>query len=243
MSTYAVALDCPHTTMPDVLWRVITSERETSGRWAPSAMLHDDVLQQHRLWVPRLDAWTLDTLRLVLHELAAFLPAHDPTEAEVVIEAARRRQRGRRRPGDSSRQPLLIEHVSIAVEARGWRAGVWTDENARDEDQRQPGDLRPPPSAGEWSEPMAAALLDLASKSPLSLAAVGIEHSYRLSLPSRRDVVSGDFDASDVDSELVDHAAKALRALVASTQPHHMARSLAAFRRALDLVSDEERDA
>ena len=37
------------------------------------------------LWVPRLETWTRDTVRRVLHELAAYLPPHD--DAHVTIRA------------------------------------------------------------------------------------------------------------------------------------------------------------
>ena len=98
MSTYAVAMDCPHATVPDVLWSVMVFDEVNGGAFHPE-------VRGHNLWVPELDTWTLDTVRMVLHELAAYLPAHET--ATVTIEAkahrAAGRPRGRGRAGPPSR--------------------------------------------------------------------------------------------------------------------------------------------
>jgi hypothetical protein len=82
-------------TMPDVLWRVVVSDQTQNGE---IVNLESDG-KQPLLWVPRLDTWTLDTLRMVLHELAAFLPANEPEDAKVVIVASPQKRRGRARAG------------------------------------------------------------------------------------------------------------------------------------------------
>jgi hypothetical protein len=179
MSTYALSMDCPHATTPDVLWNV---------------MVFDDVAKtgaehpHHQLWVPALDTWTLDTLRMVLHELAAYLPAHDT--ARVSIKARTGRAPGGQRPG---RQRVEFKHkeTEISVSARGWTATVWTWRNeATDTEGRCFGQ-----TAG-WSEPMQAVLLDLAARSPFPLDPVRIvdcadPDDLQLKYAARRDVLSG----------------------------------------------------
>jgi len=178
MSTYALSMDCPHATTPDVLWNV---------------MVFDDVAKtgaehpHHQLWVPALDTWTLDTLRMVLHELAAYLPAHDTATATITAKTGR--APGRQRKG----QPLAFKHTetAIAVSARGWTARVWTWRNeATDTEGRCLGQ-----TAG-WSAPMQAVLLDLAARSPFPLDSVRIvdcadPYDLQLKYPARRDVISG----------------------------------------------------
>jgi hypothetical protein len=180
MSTYALSMDCPHATTPAVLWRV---------------MVFDDVAKTgaempgHTLWAPELDTWTLDTLRMVLHELAAYLPAHDT--ATVTIKARTSRAPGRARK-DGTPRPPIFKHEAISVSARGWTAMVWTWRNeVTDKDGKYLG--RGP---GEWSEPMQAVLLDLAAKSPFPLDPVRIvacadPYDSQLRYPARRDVVRG----------------------------------------------------
>jgi hypothetical protein len=151
---WSARMDCPHATAPGVRWRV-TVLGEPSG-----IMSNESGLQGHALWVPTLNTWTLDTLRMVLHELSAFLPAHE--HAMVAIEA-KQIQRG---PRSRMPRPPKVDHVSLSVSARGWTALVYTWINERRTTPPTPA----VESEGEWSEPMAAALLDLARKSPLPLS-------------------------------------------------------------------------
>ncbi len=149
VNRWAVRLNCPHATRPEVLWRVLVTG-QTAAATEESG---------HVLWVPTLDTWTLETLRMVLHELSAFLPPHD--EATVIIKARRRRAGGR--PPRVPR-PAQVEQAVFTVSARGWTAHVWTWIDEKDRARVA--------SAGEWSEPMAAALLELATRSPFPLASV-----------------------------------------------------------------------
>lgn len=181
MSTYAVSMDCPHATVPDVLWRVLVfDDIAKTGAETPAP----------NLWVPDLSTWTLDTLRMVLHELAAYLPAHE--HADVTIHAKTRRQSGRARKDGAPRPARCDDQVQLTVSARGWSATVWAWRNEiADTDGQYLG--RGP---GEWSAPMQAVLLDLAAKSPFPLQTVRVVNCadpYELHLiyPARRDVIRG----------------------------------------------------
>ena len=86
MSTYAVSMDCPRATSPVVLWNVLVfDDVAKTGAENP----------RHQLLVPELDTWTLDTLRMVLHELAAYLPAHDSATVTVTAKLVRAPGRAR----------------------------------------------------------------------------------------------------------------------------------------------------
>jgi len=184
MGTYAVSMDCPHATIPDVLWRVGVYD-EVGGT---------GLSERHMLFVPPLDAWTLDTLRMVLHEMAAYLPAHE--SATVTIRAKTSRAPGRARKDATPRPPRpprFCERVAFIVSARGWSAEI--QDTSRNEVTDTAGQYLGR-SAGEWSEPMQAVLLDLAAKSPLSLDGVRIvgcadPEWLALKYPSRRDVIRG----------------------------------------------------
>jgi hypothetical protein len=181
MSTYAVSMDCPHATTPAVLWRV---------------MVFDDVAKTgaempgHKLWVPELGSWTLDTLRMVLHELAAYLPAHD--SATVTIKARTGRASGGQGRSGGQRLVFKDRETALSVSARGWTATVWTWRNeATDKDGKFLGR-----GAGDWSKPMQAVLLDLAAHSPFPLDTVRVvdcadPYDLQLKYPARRDVVRG----------------------------------------------------
>lgn len=179
MSTYAVSMDCEHATIPSVLWNVWVFDEVKGGISNPEVC-------GHKLWVPELDTWTLDTLRMVLHELASYLPAHDSAVATVCAKA--HRAPGRPRKEQAQRPPRLAENVSISVSARGWRAEVRTDRNEiADQDGKYLGR-----SPGEWTAPMQAVLLDLTAKSPFPLSTVRpVNCAKGLTVPSRSDVVRG----------------------------------------------------
>jgi hypothetical protein len=182
MSTYyAVQMNAPHATVPDVLWDVrvpdecVRSEGDTRQFISP------------KLWVPRLETWTLDTLRMVLHELAAYLPPHD--DAEVTILAKTDKPKGRPRPDGQPRPRRFNDHVEFKVSARGWSVYVGTDRN---EVENKDGRRDRTWDTGEWTEPMQAVLLDLAAKSPFRLADIRpVDCGPDLEMPSRRDILRG----------------------------------------------------
>jgi hypothetical protein len=189
MSTYyAVSMDCPHATIPDVLWHVSVCDDEPPA--GPRSVFNAENAAHPMVFVPQLDTWTLDTLRMFLHELAAYLPAHD--SAMVTIKAKTNRAPGRAKKDALPRAPRMAERVEISISARGWTAWVWTDRNeATDHDGKYLGR-----SPGEWSAPMQAVLLDLAQKSPFPLASVRPVDCadpivLDLQYPARRDVVRG----------------------------------------------------
>jgi hypothetical protein len=191
MSTYAISMNCPNATSPSVLWNVLVFDEVDGGAINPE-------VRGHKLWVPELDTWTLDTLRMVLHELAAYLPAHD--SATATIGAKAHRATGRPRKDQTPRPARFSGNVMISVAARGWRAEVHTQRNeAADKDGTYLGR-----SPGEWTPPMQAVLLDLARKSPFSLETVRVvdcadPRELSLRYPARRDVIKGveshDYDA------------------------------------------------
>lgn len=169
--TYAVSMDCPHATTPTVLWHVGV-DRAVSA-------------EKQNVWVPRLETWTLDTLRMFLHELAAFLPPHE--SATVTILAKVDPPKGRPAANGQRRAPRFSDKVKISVTARGWTASVWTWINEKqDAAGKRLGD-----GSGEWSAPMRAVLLDLAAQSPFPLDGVRVVESadrgvLGLKYPSRR---------------------------------------------------------
>jgi hypothetical protein len=122
-----------------------------------------------QLWVPSLDAWSIDTLRMILHELSAYVPI--ATDTVAGITARLRKPRGR--PSKSADRPRpRLDDVELWVRARGWSAVLETHHNARtvkrDDGQVVNGQY----PTGDWSDPMVATLLDLAQKSPFPLSAI-----------------------------------------------------------------------
>jgi hypothetical protein len=184
--TYAVSMDCPHATRPEVLWSVDIWDVSRPTPFATSAV----DFPHCQLWVPRLETWTLDSLRMLLHELDCYLPVHELNAATVTITAAYFKRGGR--AAQSPKPPRFDnKSVTIAVSARGFSAKVHPDRMVRNEKGEGIGRY-----AGDWSEPMQAVLLDLASKSPFPLAAVGVVDSadpdaLNLKQGSRRDVGRG----------------------------------------------------
>lgn len=182
MSTYyAVCMNAPHATTPDVLWDVrvpdecVRSDGDTREFISP------------HLWVPRLETWTLDTLRMVLHELAAYLPPHD--DAEVTILAKTDKPKGRPRPDGQPHPRRFNDHVEFKVCARGWTVTVVTDRNERHNAEGKRDRVW---DTGSWTEPMQAVLLDLAAKSPFHLAGVRpVDCKADLDMASRRDIRRG----------------------------------------------------
>lgn len=158
MSAYSVSLGAEHATEPTVSWRVRVWDLVGGGAVSQES-------GQHHLWVPALDTWMPDTVRLVLHELSAYIPAHDPSDALVRVDAKLVR-RGGRAP-KNPRPPRFNDDVRLSVEARGWRAVVETWRNDR---TMEDGQSAPHPS--HFTEPMQAFLLDLAGRSPFHLAGV-----------------------------------------------------------------------
>jgi hypothetical protein len=168
MNTFAIAMDCPHATVPDVLVRVwLNDERGTLGHCDVRQALWGDYGSPYDLWIPSLDTWTLDTVRMILYELSAYVPADE--HARAGVSARWKKPSGR--PAKHPRPPQL-EHVTFWVSACGWRASIDTYRNER---------LRETPDkqwvwggflSGDWSEPMIATLLDLTARSPWPLAAI-----------------------------------------------------------------------
>ena len=67
---------------------------------------------------------------------------------------------------------MFDDRVVLAIEARGWRAEVWThlnDETGTEE--------YAPPYPGPFTEPMQAHLLELAARSPFPLSDLAPEYS------------------------------------------------------------------
>lgn len=182
MSVYTVQLDFEHATTPTLCWRVWVRDLVDPRGVTPDGM------SGHFVYVPTLDAWYPDTLRLVLWELSAYLPAHDPNDAMVRVEAKLRRRCGRK-PKTGPPRPLEFdENVTLSVEARGWRASVDAARDSRPVKADQPLPTLP----GSYSEPMQAVLLELAARSPFPLALLPPEYSApgfeRNAMPSRLNV-------------------------------------------------------
>jgi hypothetical protein len=158
-----VQLDREHATKPTVCWRAWITDLVGGGSTAPA-------FDMSYVYVPKLDAWLPDTVRLVLYELTAYLPAHDPADAVVRIEAKLQRPRGR--VPKVPRPARVDDHVKLSVQAGGWRVHVETDHDDR---PLEPNEIAP--RTGDFSEPMQAFLLDLAAQSPFPLAHVRRELS------------------------------------------------------------------
>ena len=155
MSIYTVQLDREHATDPTVCWRVWVWDLVNGGG------ANYEEFGRHDVWVPPLETWMPDTLRLVLYELAAYIPAHDAADAFVRIEAKRKPRQGK--PPKVPRAPRFDDDVRLAVEARGWRAEVQT---LRDDRTVKPGETAPHP--GWFTEPMQAFLSGPRGTVPLS---------------------------------------------------------------------------
>jgi hypothetical protein len=193
MATYTVQLDRKHASLPSVCWDVTIWDMVDGGALSE--------LGGHQLYVPTLESWLPDTLRLVLYELSAYLPAHAPEAAQVIIEA--RQIRPRRRAMTRPRKPWFNHDVHLCVEAGGWRADVRTSRDAR---IVKAGEERPDP--GRFTEPMQACLLELAARSPFPLSSIRPEYSgdgdgddptWATRLPSRVNVQRGEECAWDAE--------------------------------------------
>jgi hypothetical protein len=173
---YAVSLDCPHATGPSVLVTVRFSDETgtTSGGYAAKVLILGDDCPSPRLWIPMLDAWTLDHVRLVLHELSAFLPPDDEAVAGVTLHRAAARGR---KPKAGPPRPPRLQDVAFWVTARGWRATINTDVNERTATDASGRIVPAYAPTGEWSDPMLASLETLAERSPFLLRGIGAEVS------------------------------------------------------------------
>ena len=199
---YSVATNCPHATVPSVLWDVCVDTALMEGR--------------QLLRVPRLETWTLDTLRMVLHELAAYLPPHD--DAQVTILAKTDEPKGRPRPDGQPQARRFNNHVEFTVCARGWTVTVVTDRN---ETKDEKGEVDRVWDTGSWTEPMQAILLDLAARSPFSLSAVRLvecadprDVGRGLLSPSRRAVALGLEDDGVISYEEPESRKKRIKRLI-----------------------------
>lgn len=210
--TSAVQLDCPHATEPTLCWRVELWEWESdpNGKTLGAVRARDALGGPFSLYVPPRDAWTPDTLRMVLYELAAYLPAHESAEAACIV-TGRFGSAGRPPKPPAPRRPLRLNYNSIGlgVQARGWRAFVetwktWTNagEAAAEEDARQ---------YGWWSAPMLALLADCIRQSPFPLAPIrqvlsASSASHQRASSRRRGPIANDRPAARERNEYIDAA-------------------------------------
>jgi len=167
--TFAIAMDCPHATTPDVFVRVWI--RDDQGEHAP-ANAREAVWGEPGgfwLWIPSLDTWTLDTVRMVLHELSAYVPPDPDAQAGVTAKYAT--PRGRRSATRTSRL-RIDDAVAFWVSARGWHVSIVTNRNERQRKDANGQWTWGNYPTGEWSEPMVSTLIDLADKSPLPLRSI-----------------------------------------------------------------------
>lgn len=159
--TYAIVMDCPHPTAPSVVLHVRLHDEVGRVASVDAPAVVWGIRQRFCLLVPPLETWTLETVRLVLHELSAYTPV-DPEASAGITARLTRRGRGSR----------LHPDVRLWVSGRGWRAEISTERNeamrvALDGAYIWAGEL-----PGKWTAPMQAVLLDLAGRSPFRLAAV-----------------------------------------------------------------------
>jgi hypothetical protein len=167
-NAWAVSMDAPHATKPTVMTHVwLYDERGTHSPCESTEILLGDGWRP-RLWIPSLDTWMLDTVRMVLCELASYVP-YDPN-AEAIIKAKWFVRRGR--AAKTTRPPRLDEHVTLAVRARGWRAEIDTSRNDALVTNAQGQEVWAAWPTGDWSDPMVATLLDLTDRSPIPMAAI-----------------------------------------------------------------------
>jgi hypothetical protein len=203
---YAVAMDAPRSTWPDVLLRVFVREDVRSDGGDAESL-------NYKLWVPDVETWTPDTVRMLLHELAAYLPAHDG--ATVTVQSKVTRSGGRRRKDGSEPTPKFSPDVWLAVSGGGWTATLYAHRNER----TIGSDPRPVIDVGRWSEPMQAFLLDLAQRSPFALAHVRAVDcadpgTIGLQRPSRRDVVRGLLPNEALDKQPEESKRKRIKRLI-----------------------------
>jgi hypothetical protein len=119
---------------------------------------------------------------MVFHELSAYVPKDDG--ATVGVTAQWRRRGGR--PAKTPRKPEIdSDRVRLWVSSRGWRAELHTDRNECTKQNADGTNVLTDEPTGEWSEPMAETLMELAGKSRLPLADI-------------RQVLSGDPDAMKI---------------------------------------------
>lgn len=167
-STFAVSMDCPSATIPEVCLHLRlsdVSDRPTGDAYR--AVWGDDGQGMIRIWVPMFDTWTPDTLRMVFAELAAHLPPDEAAQVGVTLEWTN--------PRRTAKTPNPIQRLKLAtpwVQARGWRATLITGWNLRQKwlnNQWVPGCF----PTGEWSPPMIDVLVALEGKGAIPLGAIG----------------------------------------------------------------------
>ncbi len=161
-STFAVSMDCPHATVPSVLVRIWISDEV--GAVAP-CYGQDVVWGSHdvlRLWIPSLETWTLDTVRMVFYELSAYVPFDDDAEAGVTLCTRKRSGRPRKNPTTADIAPI-VDDVKFWVRSRGWKAEFGTNRNEQTRTLKDGQTEWGAFPTGEWSAPMLAQLTNLAS--------------------------------------------------------------------------------
>ena len=176
MSELAISMKvitCPRASKPKFRTRVDISElrqaqkgkrkRDGSDAVCKWFRLYDE--SRHFLSVSTVDTWTLDMLRLVLHELAAYIPAHEDHEATATVIV-------------KGKRPVK---VALIVEARGWRAScdlsfhhskLQAKDFRTNEDYMNAIRTERFDAEQDFSEPMLACLRELSDRSPLALSAI-----------------------------------------------------------------------
>lgn len=161
------SIGCPHASEPEYRARVLVFERSTtrSRKTAPRWIVND-AESTHYLLTPTADTWTPDTLRLVLHELSGYLPAHDRREATATVSIDGNNRNAR---------------VTLSVEARGWRADYclymhhspWrADQFTTTDEWKAAIHQDNEESTRDFSEPMVSYLRAVAAQSPIGLVNV-----------------------------------------------------------------------
>jgi hypothetical protein len=166
---YAVSTDSPDATVPNVLVDVNLSDEHKHLYGAANvrrALWGDDA--PFHLWIPSLETWTLDTVRMLFTELSAYLPPDPAATAGVDLEWAKRTGRAAASP-----KPPRLREAVFWVAARGWRAGILTSRNERTRTDERGLTVWGAYPTGEWTAPMMDTLMALAASLPLSLQAIG----------------------------------------------------------------------
>lgn len=169
MRVFGISMGCPHATKPTILVDVALRDEVSRAEGnAAAAVWGGHGGTQSRLWIPALNTWSLDTTRMLFWELSAYVPP-EPDHHKSLLAGVR--IGGRRRA--KMPQDVVDTDVEFFVISRGWRASINPRYNralATRTEAKRWRDGRFP--SGRWSEPMRAALLELAEKSPVALVNV-----------------------------------------------------------------------
>lgn len=117
----------------------------------------------HWLWVPTLDAWDLDIVRMVLFELSAHVPPSCDAIAGVSVLT---KEGTGRAPWRGSRPP---KNVEFWIRSRGCRVSISTRRNYKLKQNSARRWVKANYPTGQWSEAMRRALPSLAIGPPFAL--------------------------------------------------------------------------